>query len=440
MAYILFRNKGLLNKLDIVTIGSSEKRNNSKLIGEYGSGLKYAICGMISHSIQFRIFSGEEEFVCTEMPISNGEKSKNVLVVNGEKSSIAIDIGHKWKPWMYLRELFSNCADENGTYEINDKDISSLLRGEFDETLIAVEISSVIREVIDKWHLYFCDKKEKIDEISDGSQSVIIYKADSDDTRIYKNGILIYTDTKKSLFHYDWKDAEIDEMRLLRDTWELRYALGKLITISSNIEFIEEFLKSCNNNNTFESSLQLTSTFSQEWISLIKDILAKKSICSARMEEECEDDEEIEEEEKHEIEFPDETRERHVIADNLLTAIVKNNNLCTGTTVSTYQSSGEFDLTIIEADNQKYNSKISLLLDILNKSNLIEYVKIQAATINSPKYKFFAKNNSKIIYVDFDKKITDADYWQLVKAYYSSIMSCNQDTPWKLFTEKILYL
>lgn len=268
---LLFCNNGTLSLIDLTTMGDSSKRDDSNKIGKFDSGLKYALVILKRNGIDVKITSNDIVYTFDSV-VQRDErtgKTKEVLEIvqtQGENeirtpTAFAINMGHEWELWMAVRELYSNCIDEDGTV-LNESP------NETYDTVIELTGNELLEEIINDWDSYFIDQKIPVCN----SSNVSIYNNDSEYLKIYKNGILIYRDeTTKSKYLYDYPHASIDEMRVLNSLSEVEYAVESAICGSSNKEFIKDFIK-VEDNCEFEKNLALSNYLSSEWIEVVNDL------------------------------------------------------------------------------------------------------------------------------------------------------------------------
>jgi hypothetical protein len=134
-------------------------------------------------------------------------------------------MGGQWTAWMIIRELWCNALDEGGQLKdtVNDNYIS----GEEGKTTFFIQITPEIQSVIDDWKKYFIQGFEPLWE---NENYGIHYNSDNERLCLYKNGVLIYQHPHiKSLFCYDIKGAEINELREFKGivSYEILRALEK---------------------------------------------------------------------------------------------------------------------------------------------------------------------------------------------------------------------
>ncbi len=97
------------------TMGISAK-DGEKSIGKFGTGLKYAIAGILrlGGAISIRIDSDEYEFTTTESVI-RGQVFR-IVNCNNVPCGFTTSLGKHWQPWQIFRELASNALDEGGRW------------------------------------------------------------------------------------------------------------------------------------------------------------------------------------------------------------------------------------------------------------------------------------------------------------------------------------
>lgn len=96
-------------------LGVSDK-NNTDSIGRFGTGLKYAIAGILrlGGKISIRHANGTQE-TFTTVPVP--ARSKTFQAVHSSihgSLGFTTEMGKHWQPWMLYRELESNTIDEDG--------------------------------------------------------------------------------------------------------------------------------------------------------------------------------------------------------------------------------------------------------------------------------------------------------------------------------------
>lgn len=233
MKYLKIQNQGELDIRLVALMGGTTKANDEFKIGQWGSGLKYTLAYLLKNNLDFKIFIGEQEVKISTEIESIRDEDFEIICIDGKRTSITTQMGgDAWEPWMIVRELWCNALDEGGEF----KETTEILSGIKDTTTFFIQITPEIREVIVNWDNYFVHGKEAISE----NHSYRIYPG-GNAIRLYKQGVLIYEDkTRKSLFSYDIRNADINELREFRGnvSAQMVYALA-----SANEKVISYFLE-----------------------------------------------------------------------------------------------------------------------------------------------------------------------------------------------------
>jgi hypothetical protein len=134
-------------------VGLSSKPNSDNPIGQFGTGLKYAIaiCMRQNWPITFTTFNQSEESRYSFTTKTEDFRGKNVEIIycNNTQLPFTTHYGSHWKDWAVIRELWSNCLDENGYMEVG-KSNPQIAHG----TVITIE-SDALCEIYESAHLYF---------------------------------------------------------------------------------------------------------------------------------------------------------------------------------------------------------------------------------------------------------------------------------------------
>lgn len=229
MKYLKISNKGELDIRLIALMGGTTKANAKYKIGQFGTGLKYTLAYLFRNNLDFKIFSGiNEAQITTEKEDIQGTEFE-IICINGQRTSITTGMGMEWKPWMIVREIYSNSLDEGDA----QMTVTEEIKGEEDVTSFYIQINLEMQEVINNWDQYFMPQ----DEVPLFQNDKFKVYSSSGKLCIYKNGILILRDVdQKSVFAYDYKDAEINELREFKDStsFVVSSAIKLLDSISIN--------------------------------------------------------------------------------------------------------------------------------------------------------------------------------------------------------------
>lgn len=98
------------------TMGVSVKES-AGAIGKFGTGLKYAIAGILrlNGRVEIVIDGDRHEFTARDTDIRG--KAFRIVYCNGQPCGFTTELGKHWAPWQLFRELASNTLDEGGKWE-----------------------------------------------------------------------------------------------------------------------------------------------------------------------------------------------------------------------------------------------------------------------------------------------------------------------------------
>lgn len=271
MKYLKIQNNGELDIRLVALMGGTTKSKDEFKIGQWGSGLKYTLAYLLKNNLMFHIFIGDTEVKVTTEDETIRDETFEIICIDGKRTSITTQMGGSaWEPWMIVRELWCNALDEGGEH----KETTETIQGEAGKTTFYIQITPDIREVIMNWNNYFIHGQEAMSD--NGTYGIY---AGGNATRLYKQGVLIYEDiTRKSLFSYDIKNADINELREFRGTVSAHmvYALS-----SANEKVIEFYLENIS-EAYFEGDMDYDwyHPFNKKWKEVIGDtkIIHKKAV------------------------------------------------------------------------------------------------------------------------------------------------------------------
>lgn len=247
MKYLKIQNSGELDIRLVALMGGTTKANDKYKIGQFGTGLKYTLSYLFRNNIDFKVFIGGNLVDITTVTENIQGSDFDIICINGNRTSITAGMGHQWSAWMIIRELWCNALDEGSA----SRDIiysDEKVVGEEGSTIFYIQITPEIQEVLDNWRKYFIQEFEPIWE---DANFAIHHNNEKEHLCLYKNGVLIYQHPNtKSLFRYDIKGAEINELREFKGSvsYPILQALRK-----PNAEVISYFLKNVTEEH-FEGS------------------------------------------------------------------------------------------------------------------------------------------------------------------------------------------
>lgn len=257
--YLQIKSKGEMALEALSLIGASTKKGNKKVIGFFGSGLKYSISAMLRQKIRFLIFSGVKQIeVTTEKKVFGGIEF-NQIFLNGKETSLTDSMGgNDWDgAWPFIREIYSNALDE-GEATLTVVEADDVIP-EDGYTTYFMQINPDIEEIINNFSQYFVTRSKHV-YADKGSN--YLHSPGGKGLRIYRKGIIVYheKDTKAE-FHYDLDKAQINESRVLNSVWGAQDIIGKMFESCTDEAIIIQFMQGLSKANagTFEHSCILSS-------------------------------------------------------------------------------------------------------------------------------------------------------------------------------------
>lgn len=224
---LVFSNPGTLSKTAITTLGIHAKEHDNA-IGQFGTGLKYSIAGVLRLGGSIKIYNGTEEYVFGLKKIVEREKEFEVVTLNGEQLGFTTHMGAHWEPWMYYRELESNCRDEKGITIRNNSGIR-FFTPEEGIVNIVVNCKEIDKAYENRDTIFLASKPIFSNELIDIHPGRSRY--------IYYRGIRVYEHDKFSAFTYNIKQhIQLTEDRNIKEIYiAARRILAGLIGANEKI-------------------------------------------------------------------------------------------------------------------------------------------------------------------------------------------------------------
>lgn len=208
MQALRISNKGELDLRLILLMGGSTKTEDPTKIGQFGTGLKYAISYLVRTGNPFRLFIGVKEVVFTTEDSTIGDKTFKEIFCDGRSMNITTQYGYQWKAWEAVREIWCNAMDETDEKKLIIKN-EAQVKGRAGYTTFFVGKTPDIAEVLTKWDEFFFSGTPLYE-----TDTFAIYPNPNKPLKLYKNGVLIHESPYyTSLFLYDLKTTNLNELR-----------------------------------------------------------------------------------------------------------------------------------------------------------------------------------------------------------------------------------
>lgn len=249
--FIEIKNTGEMDINALVLIGASTKRGDSSKIGFFGSGLKYALAVLIRNGVMPKIFIGKREVAITIEKREFRNQTFSQIYIDGEPTSLTVEMGIDWEPWFAIRELYCNAIDE-GQCSLK---ITEDLTPEDGSTSIYVEnVNNIFNELLLNWDKYFSEKRH---DLMFSAAGIKAYSGDhGEDVKdreyiMYRRGVRCHHQKAKCLYHYDLVDVDINESRTLKMSYDATWAPVKMLALHADREVVKNIFD--NWKDTMES-------------------------------------------------------------------------------------------------------------------------------------------------------------------------------------------
>jgi hypothetical protein len=242
---LVFTNNGLIPEAAITTMGVNAKINDNP-IGQFGTGLKYAIAIILRLGGEVKIIRGFKvlEFGL-KSSIIRGQEFR-IVTLNGRPLGFTDQLGLNWEPWMAYRELASNVRDEGGVVRVWDGESS--LEGAKNTTTVIVDCPDIEKAHYDRHSLFLTT------EPLFSLPGVAVHPGESE--YIFYRGIRVMKLQKKSLYTYNFTKAmSLTEDRTLLYPSLVPHVLAENFVQSSNLNFLSVVLNSDRAKDHLEVSL-----------------------------------------------------------------------------------------------------------------------------------------------------------------------------------------
>lgn len=209
---VCFHTGGIIDPIAWEIIGMSVKESDNP-IGQFGSGLKFAIAILLRTGHQVYIITdGKRYDFGTTTKQFRGENFQ-VVTANGKEIGITTAMGKKWELWMAYRELVSNTLDEGGIHyagEPMDHGSSIVVIGEDFHALLKVH------------EKYFVADREPLAE----TKIANVFRGDG---TVYYRGVKV-GELINAAYSYEVKeDLDLTEDRTIKYQWCLRGIVSRAI-------------------------------------------------------------------------------------------------------------------------------------------------------------------------------------------------------------------
>lgn len=267
---IYFVNPGEIDLRAVTTMGVNVKLGENPF-GEFGTGVKYAIAGVLRLGGQMTIWSGEQAYVFHSLTENIRGKSFDVVHMSSVDGDLTLgfttDLGKHWEPWMIYRELRSNAMDEGGN-------VASAVAPAVGTTIVKVDCEAIAQ--------------------AHGSRLTFWLDSEFNEALWKGHGLEIFGGTSQCLFYHgvratatengkteNWQfrynltgKHQLTEDRTLASFYSAKQAIGMALCLCDNKEILEAILGEEPESNLDYNHYGLKP--SQEFIEVVLDRLRRK--------------------------------------------------------------------------------------------------------------------------------------------------------------------
>lgn len=216
-AALYFTNPGEIDPRLITTLGVNVKESGGSPIGFFGTGLKYAIAGILRLGGRVEIWSGEVRYQFAKTKEEIRGKEFEFISMNGQQLGFTTELGKTWEPWMFYREIWCNAKDEGGWWSEATPGPRS------GQTTIVVECPAFTEAHHRRAEFLLLSEPLQVGlevDIHPGVAGSIFYR-----------GLAVCKLTKPTLFTYNIKSPVVLREDRMADLWYVRSPITRALAV-----------------------------------------------------------------------------------------------------------------------------------------------------------------------------------------------------------------
>jgi hypothetical protein len=220
---IYFTNPGLLD-IDAALILGVNAKTSDDPIGQFGTGLKYAIAVLLRSGHKICVHTGGTAYNFTSQKKETRGTNYEQVFCNDQPLGFTTALGKNWKIWQAFRELYSNAMDEGGEVSDSGNSISAA-----NSTIITVTGQEISQVYCDRWK-YFLTANTPI--LATYKNVQILHGHN-----IYFKGILVKE--MKSSFAYNFTSGiTLTEDRTIDNEWSAGWDIARAVQMLDDTQFL----------------------------------------------------------------------------------------------------------------------------------------------------------------------------------------------------------
>lgn len=246
---IIFENPGVIDKRSIITFGINAKVNDHP-IGQFGTGLKYAIAILLRTGHRITIWAGTEKLSFSAREEHIRGKTYERVYMNDMPLGFTTAMGQTWELWQAFRELYANTVDEQGTVweRIGTEYGHKTSHGEDGFTLVCVEGDEFAKQ-------YDCRSEFVLEGEPLFTIPNLVEVYTGENTGVFYRGFKVNRWDKKSQYTYNiLQHLDLTEDRTAKYAWQVDDIIMHAVLKAPGPEFVKRTIAAP--AGTFENSLR----------------------------------------------------------------------------------------------------------------------------------------------------------------------------------------
>lgn len=240
---IVFETPGLIDIRSFTTLGINAKPNSDNPIGQFGTGLKYAVAVLVRIEAEVVVWIGKDkysfskkagDFRGTPIELIQMRKQKwSLTKTTLHELPFTTQMGRFWEPWQAYREIEANTRDEKGSTWAETARVEDIIGAE-GLTRIVVSHEEIEKVWKEKDEIFLPDwlVPDREDE------NLQLYQKEG--KYLFYRGMRVQKLSKPSIFTYNFlSKMDLTEDRTLKYEFQAREALGNFITQVDNRDIIQ---------------------------------------------------------------------------------------------------------------------------------------------------------------------------------------------------------
>jgi hypothetical protein len=240
MTSLVFETPGALDLRALTLFGASAKPNAVSPLGRFGTGLKYAIAGLVRLDAPPVMHVGATTYRFRAVPVEFRDREVETIVMDdGRFSSLELPfttaLGRHWEPWMLYRELEANTKDEGGQTYISTGAFGAVC-GEENFTRIVVSHPDLLAAHAAREEIFLPPEAGPA-ALETESLRVLDHPA----AHLYYRGVRVRDlGDKPALLTYDLLEEQaLTEDRTLSLTYRVHHLVAAAVAVSDDEALIE---------------------------------------------------------------------------------------------------------------------------------------------------------------------------------------------------------